>query len=158
MTTNNSKVGANLCHHFTFKTVADRLLLVAAQVNVHSYYGLEPYRNNAKRRELRALLGAERRLFVSEYGDGDVSGRQAVGMDAPDTPVAMSFQDSLSSHTLSHYLNVTHCGVVEVAGCCVAIPGLDLSNYSLTHRCSLVGLVALQAWSWHRQSWRTSPI
>lgn len=50
-------------------------MCVGAQVNVHSYYGLEPYRNNAKRRELRALLGAERRLFVSEYGDGDVSGR-----------------------------------------------------------------------------------
>ncbi|KAJ3218076.1 hypothetical protein HDU67_006634 [Dinochytrium kinnereticum] len=43
------------------------------QVNVHSYYGLTPWRKNRTRRILRAIVVKD--LWMSEYGDGDGSGR-----------------------------------------------------------------------------------
>ncbi|KAJ3107454.1 hypothetical protein HDU97_004050 [Phlyctochytrium planicorne] len=42
------------------------------QANVHSYYGLSPWRKNRTRRILRALVTKD--LWMSEYGDGDGSG------------------------------------------------------------------------------------
>jgi len=44
-----------------------------AKVNVHGYYGLAPYRGEG-RPHLRREAG-RRKLWQSEYGDGDISGR-----------------------------------------------------------------------------------
>ncbi|KAI8842985.1 glycoside hydrolase superfamily [Chytridium lagenaria] len=43
------------------------------QVNVHSYYGLQPWRKNRTRRILRRVV--LKKLWMSEYGDGEASGR-----------------------------------------------------------------------------------
>ncbi|MDH4391462.1 MAG: RICIN domain-containing protein [Aquabacterium sp.] len=43
------------------------------KVNVHGYNGLEPWRDDAARRNLRTTIG-DKRLWLSEYGDGDGSG------------------------------------------------------------------------------------
>lgn len=43
------------------------------KVNVHSYSGLEPMRNNGARERLRQSVGAKK-LWASEYGDNDGSG------------------------------------------------------------------------------------
>ena len=51
------------------RNVADML----PKVNAHSYYGLEPMRDNAARQRFRAVLG-KRRLWMSEYGDNEGSG------------------------------------------------------------------------------------
>jgi galactan endo-1,6-beta-galactosidase len=51
------------------RNVADLL----GQVNAHSYYGLEPFRDNATRQRFRTALG-KKRLWMSEYGDNDGSG------------------------------------------------------------------------------------
>ena len=44
------------------------------KVNVHSYHGLNPYRDNGKRKELRQVVPANKRIWMTEYGDGDGSG------------------------------------------------------------------------------------
>jgi len=43
-------------------------------VTAHSYYGLQPYRDNAGRAALRAAIG-DRELWMTEYGDSDGSGQ-----------------------------------------------------------------------------------
>lgn len=43
------------------------------KVNVHAYNGLDPWRDNAARQNLRRAVGGKR-LWMSEYGDGDGSG------------------------------------------------------------------------------------
>lgn len=51
------------------RNVADLL----PKVNAHSYYGLQPMRDNAARQRFRTVLG-DRRLWMSEYGDNEGSG------------------------------------------------------------------------------------
>ena len=51
------------------RTVAD----LTSRVNVHSYSGLEPWRDNAARQSLRRTVKGKP-LWMSEYGDGDGSG------------------------------------------------------------------------------------
>lgn len=43
------------------------------KVNVHGYNGLEPWRDDSVRRRLRAAVG-DKRLWMTEYGDGEGSG------------------------------------------------------------------------------------
>ncbi len=43
------------------------------KVNVHGYNGISPWRDNAARQHLRQSVGTKR-LWMSEYGDGDGSG------------------------------------------------------------------------------------
>lgn len=57
-------------------TVNGRSVSAASLVgkfNVHGYNGLEPWRDDAARRALRATVG-DKRIWLSEYGDGDGSG------------------------------------------------------------------------------------
>ena len=44
------------------------------KVNVHAYNGIDPYRNNVKRQELRSLVPETKKIWMTEYGDGDGSG------------------------------------------------------------------------------------
>ncbi len=55
--------------YFKAQGVADRV----GKVNVHAYSGLKPWRDNAARTALRQAVG-KKRLWMSEYGDGDESG------------------------------------------------------------------------------------
>lgn len=43
------------------------------KVNVHAYNGLDPWRDNTARQSLRRAVGSKR-LWMSEYGDGEGSG------------------------------------------------------------------------------------
>ena len=44
------------------------------KVNVHAYEGLYPYRNNESRRELRKLVGDQKKIWMTEYGDEEATG------------------------------------------------------------------------------------
>lgn len=44
------------------------------KVNVHAYSGLQPYRNNDQRQRLRSLVEANKKIWMTEYGDEDGSG------------------------------------------------------------------------------------
>lgn len=46
---------------------------LVGKFNVHGYDGLEPWRDDAARRALRATVG-DKRIWLTEYGDGDGSG------------------------------------------------------------------------------------
>lgn len=46
---------------------------LVGKLNVHGYNGLEPWRDDAARRSLRRTLG-DKRVWMTEYGDGDGSG------------------------------------------------------------------------------------
>lgn len=46
---------------------------LVGKLNVHGYNGLEPWRDDATRRALRATVG-DKRIWLTEYGDGDGSG------------------------------------------------------------------------------------
>ena len=46
---------------------------LVGKLNVHGYNGLEPWRDDAARRSLRRTLG-DKRIWMTEYGDGDGSG------------------------------------------------------------------------------------
>ena len=46
---------------------------LVGKLNVHGYNGLEPWRDDVARRSLRSTVG-DRRLWMSEYGDGEASG------------------------------------------------------------------------------------
>jgi galactan endo-1,6-beta-galactosidase len=63
----------------TAKNTWNRLGQLGTQGNVglvttHSYYGLEPYRDNAGRQALRSAIGSKE-LWCTEYGDNDGSGQ-----------------------------------------------------------------------------------
>ncbi|MDH4390827.1 MAG: RICIN domain-containing protein [Aquabacterium sp.] len=46
---------------------------LVGKLNVHGYNGLEPWRDDAARRSLRRTVG-DKRLWMTEYGDGEGSG------------------------------------------------------------------------------------
>lgn len=46
---------------------------LVGKLNVHGYNGLEPWRDDAARRSLRRTIG-DKRLWISEYGDGEATG------------------------------------------------------------------------------------
>lgn len=57
----------------TVNGVSTNVAGLLGKVNVHAYNGLDPWRDNAARQSLRRAVG-NKRLWVSEYGDGDGSG------------------------------------------------------------------------------------
>jgi galactan endo-1,6-beta-galactosidase len=58
----------------TYNSFAASVTNSIGLVTVHSYYGLQPYRDNAGRQALRTAIGTKE-LWMTEYGDEDGSGQ-----------------------------------------------------------------------------------
>lgn len=60
-------------HNVSINGANTNLASLVGKVNVHSYNGLSPWRDNGARQNLRSTVGSKR-IWVSEYGDNDGDG------------------------------------------------------------------------------------